>query len=207
MGGTLLLRRRLSLKCTENWIKVQNKTSKFEHFTSSERLMLVSTSRRNIFLHLCRIFFSETICQRESFFSYLSLNLTELKVCLCCKFKQPNYSFRDQTDNVAPEKLWNWERGFGVWGPFPMSTVLCPTLFQNWNKSNFIVKFKSMFFNLKLPQLTTYIFYNIKNIFCAWGLFLIFRFRQIYSFWFEIGEKYIVTIFKCIWCLRAISYV
>ena len=87
--------------------------------------------------------FSETICQRESFFSYLSLNLTEGKVCLCCKFKQPNYSFRHQTDNVAPEKLWNWERGFGVWGPFPMSTVLCPTLFQNWN--NFNVKFKSIF--------------------------------------------------------------
>ena len=156
--------------------------------------------------------FSETICQRESFFSYLSLNLTEWKVCLCCKFKQPNYSFRHQTDNVAPAKLWNWERGFGVWGPFPMSTVLCPTLFQNWNKSNFIVKFKSIFFNLKLPQLTTYIFYNIKNIFFAWGLFLIFRFRKIYFFglkliYSQIGEKYIVTIFKCIWCLRAISYV
>ena len=92
--------------------------------------------------------FSETICQRESFFSYLSLNLTEWKVCLCCcKFKQPNYSFRHQTDNVA--QLWNCEIGnvdLVSEGHFLCLPCSAPHFFKNqtnpilmWNLNPFFI--------------------------------------------------------------------
>ena len=98
MGGKLrksFFWEEVEVENAQKWIKVHNKTSEFEHFTTPERL-LVSIQRKKILLGIWRAYYLWKFCQES--YSDLSLNWISLKGLFVCTASWNNQTIDSESE-------------------------------------------------------------------------------------------------------------